>query len=264
MITIKTKEEIELMAKGGKILKSVIDKLGKYITVGISGKDIEKIADKLIEETGGIANFKGQDGFPSCLCFSINEEIVHGTPDERVLKNGDIVTLDIGIFFPLNVFLEGSIDYKKYPNLKNGFHTDMARTYIVGEADFEIQRLVKANKKALKRGISQVKAGNKFGQIGSEIEKFATKEGYNVIKDLCGHGIGSNLHEDPDVLNYGDKKWGEIMKEGMVFCIEPMLSLGSDEIIKKGTSYVTEDNSLTAHFEDMVAVTKNGVIILTL
>ncbi|MDD3386463.1 MAG: M24 family metallopeptidase [Candidatus Pacebacteria bacterium] len=264
MITIKTKEEIELMAKGGKILKSVIDKLGKYITVGISGKDIEKIADKLIEETGGIANFKGQDGFPSCLCFSINEEIVHGTPDERVLKNGDIVTLDIGIFFPLNVFLEGSIDYKKYPNLKNGFHTDMARTYAVGEVDFNIQRLIKANKKALKRGISQVKAGNKFGQIGSEIEKFATKEGYNVIKDLCGHGIGSNLHEDPDVLNYGDKKWGEIMKEGMVFCIEPMLSLGSDEIIKKGTSYVTEDNSLTAHFEDMVAVTKNGVIILTL
>jgi len=263
MITIKTKEEVELMAKGGKILKSIINKLGEHIAIGVSGRDIEKIADKLIEETGGTANFKGQDGFPSCLCFSINEEIVHGTPGERVLKNGDIVTLDIGIFFPLNVFLKGDIDYKKYPNLKNGFHTDMARTYIAGEADFEIQRLVKANKKALKRGISQVKAGNRFGQIGEEMEKFSTREGYNVIKDLCGHGIGSNLHEDPDVLNYGDKKYGEIMKEGMVFCIEPMLSMGNDEIQKRGTAYITEDKSLNAHFEDMVAVTKKGAIILT-
>ena len=118
MITIKTKEEVELMAKGGKILNSLINKLGESVAIGVSGKDIEKIADKLIEETGGRANFKGQDGFPSCLCFSINEEIVHGTPGERVLKNGDIVTLDIGIFFPLNVFLKGDIDYKKYLDKK--------------------------------------------------------------------------------------------------------------------------------------------------
>jgi len=263
MITIKTKEEVAVMHLGGRYLKSVIDSLGEKISAGISGKDLEKMADKMIEESGGRSNFKGQDGFPSCLCFSVNEEIVHGTPDNRVLKDGDIVTIDIGIFFPLNVFLKGEIDYSKYPNLRKGFNTDMARTYIVGDVDFEIKRLVKANKKALKRGISHVKPGNTFGQIGEAIERFSEKQGFNVVKDLCGHGIGAQLHEDPDVLNYGKKKYGETMKEGMVFCIEPMLSLGSDNIKKRGTAYVTSDNSLNAHFEDMVAVTKNGVVVLT-
>lgn len=263
MITIKTKEEIEVMKEGGKYLKFVVDSLGEKLDIGVKDTEIEKLAEKMIEESGGKANFKGQDGFPSCLCFSINEEIVHGVPSKRILKSGDIVTIDIGIFFPLNVFLKGDIDYKKYPNLKDGFNTDMARTYIIGDADLEIKRLVKANKKALKRGISHVKEGNTFGQIGEAIERFSEKQGFNVIKNLCGHGIGSKLHEDPDVLNYGKRKYGPVMKEGMVFCIEPMLSMGSDEIKKRGTSYITEDNSLCAHFEDMVAVTKNGFILLT-
>lgn len=263
MITIKTKEEIDLMHKGGRILKSTIDELGKKIDVGISGKDIENEAEKLIEKTGGVPNFRGQDGFPSCLCFSINEEIVHGVPSERKLKDGDIVTIDLGIFFQINNFLKGDIDYKKYPNLKNGFHTDMARTYTVGNVNEEVERLIKTNKKALKRGISKVKAGVKTGEIGEAIEKFALREGYSVVKNLCGHGIGAKLHEDPEILHYGSKKYGDLLKEGMVFCIEPMLSMGSDEIFKRGMAYVTDDNSLSAHFEDMVAVTKNGVIVLT-
>lgn len=263
MITIKTKEEIDLMHQGGRILKSTIDKLGKKIDIGVSGKEIELEAERLIKETGGVPNFRGQDGFPSCLCFSVNEEIVHGVPNRRKLKDGDIVTIDLGIFFQINTFLKGGIDYRKYPNLKNGFHTDMARTYSVGNVNEEVERLLKNNKKALKRGISKVKAGVKTGEIGEAIEKFAQREGYEVIKNLCGHGIGAKLHEDPDILHYGSKKYGEVMKEGMVFCIEPMLSLGSDEIIKKGMAYITDDNSLNAHFEDMVAVTKNGVIVLT-
>jgi methionyl aminopeptidase len=263
MITIKTKEEIDLMHQGGRMLRSIVDELGKKIDIGVSGRDIEAEAEILIQNTGGVPNFRGQDGFPSCLCFSINEEIVHSVPSERKLKDGDMVTIDLGIFFQINTFLKGDIDYRKYPNLKNGFHTDMARTYSVGNVNEEVERLLKNNKKALKRGISKVKAGVKTGEIGEAIEKFAQREGYEVIKNLCGHGIGAKLHEDPDILHYGSKKYGEVMKEGMVFCIEPMLSLGSDEIIKKGMAYITDDNSLNAHFEDMVAVTKNGAMVLT-
>ncbi len=263
MITIKTKEEIDLMHRGGKVLKSVIDELGRKIDVGVSGKEIESEAEKLIQQVGGVPNFKGEDGFPSCLCFSINEEIVHSVPSERRLKDGDIVTIDLGIFFQISTFLGGDINYKKYPNLKNGFHTDMARTYGVGNISDEIKRLLKVNKKALKRGISKVRAGVKTGEIGEAIEKFGEREGYKIIKNLCGHGIGAKLHEDPEILHYGSKRYGEIMKAGMVFCIEPMLSLGSDEIVKKGTAYLTDDNSLNAHFEDMVAVTSRGAMVLT-
>jgi len=263
MITIKTKEEIEVMAKGGKILSSIVDVLGSKLGVGVKGTDIEKLAEELIKESGGESNFKGQDGFPSVLCFSVNEEVVHGLPGKRVLKNGDIVTIDLGIFFPLEKFVE-NIDLKKYPNLKKGFHTDMARTYMVGEANPEVQRLVKASKKALKRGISKVKAGNTFGELGAEIQKFAESQGFSVVRDLCGHGIGAELHEDPDVLNYGKKNWGDIMEEGMVFCIEPMLTMGSFKVKRsEGITYVTEDGSMSAHFEDMVAVTAEGVVVLT-
>jgi len=263
MITIKTKEEIEAMAKGGKILSLIVNALGEKITPGARGEEIEKMAEEMIKESGGKSNFKGQGGFPSVLCFSVNEEIVHGLPDERVLKSGDIVTIDLGIFFPLSKFVS-NIDEKKYPNLKNGFNTDMARTYIVGEASPEIQRLVKASKKALKRGIGKVKPGNTFGELGAEIQKFAQSQGFDVIHDLCGHGIGAKLHEDPDVLNYGKKNWGDVMEEGMVFCIEPMLTMGSHKVKKsKGITYVTEDGSLSAHFEDMVAVTTGGVLVLT-
>jgi methionyl aminopeptidase len=263
MITIKTKEEIEAMAEGGKILASIVDALGKEIAAGVNGSDIERMAEEMIKENGGESNFKGQDGFPACLCFSVNEEIVHGIPDQRVLKNGDIVTIDLGVFFSLTKFVE-NVDEKKYPNLKNGFHTDMARTYIVGEASQEVQRLIKVSKKALKRGISKVRPGNTFGELGEAIQKFALSQGFDVIRDLCGHGIGAELHEDPDILNYGKKDWGDVMEEGMVFCIEPMLTMGGNKIKKsEGITYITEDGSLSAHFEDMVAVTASGVQILT-
>jgi len=147
MIPIKTDEEIEVMRRGGEVLAEILEELGKEIKVGIRGKDLESRAEQLIIKSGGKCNFKGQDGFPSCLCFSVNEEIVHGVPGERALKNGDIVTLDLGIFFPLEKFFSGKIDLSKYPNLKNGFHTDMAKTFLVGEVDLEIQRLVKVTKK---------------------------------------------------------------------------------------------------------------------
>jgi methionyl aminopeptidase len=264
MIPIKTKQEIQVMKKGGMILASIIDELEKEIKVGIEGAYLEKRAQGLIAKAGGKCSFKGQDGFPSCLCFSINEEIVHGIPN-KTAKAGDILTLDLGIFFPLNKFISGNINEKEYPNLKNGFHTDMAKTFLVGEVDLETQRLVRITKKALKRGIKKVRPGVTFGDIGETIERYVTKQGFDVVRELCGHGIGKNLHEEPDVLNFGDRHSREIVKEGMVFCIEPMVCLG-DSRIKKGKdgySYITKDGSLCAHFEHMVAVTKDGSITLT-
>ncbi|MFA5368412.1 MAG: type I methionyl aminopeptidase [Candidatus Paceibacterota bacterium] len=262
MISIKTLEEIRVMRLGGKILAEAMDLLGDMAIPGAKSEDFEKTAEKIVKESGGKCSFKGQDGFPSCLCFSVNEEIVHGTPVGKILKEGDIVSLDFGIFFPLSVFIK-EIDQKKYPNLKNGFHTDMARTYLVGEVDPETQRLVRATKKSLKRGIKKVKPGITFGDIGETIQRYADSQSFGIIRDLCGHGIGKDLHEDPEILNYGKRHTGEKLKEGMVFCLEPMLTNGSIKIKKRGSAFVTEDGSLSAHFEDMMAVTRDGVIVLT-
>lgn len=252
------------MKKGGLILAQTLEELGKEVKIGVIGEYLEKKAQGLIAKHGGKCSFKGQDGFPSCLCFSINEEIVHGIPDNRTVKDGDILTLDLGIYFPLSKFISGKIDEKKYPNIKNGFHTDMAKTFLIGDVDPEIQRLVRITKKTLKRGIKKVRPGITFGDLGETIERYATNQGFNVVRELCGHGIGKNLHEEPDVLNFGERHSGDIIKEGMVFCIEPMLCTGDSRIKKsKNYSYITKDNSYSAHFEHMVAVTNNGSIVLT-
>ncbi|MFA5178352.1 MAG: type I methionyl aminopeptidase [Candidatus Paceibacterota bacterium] len=263
MIPIKTLEEIEIMKKGGFVLARIMEALGQMAIPQARGEDLENQAEKLIQKAGGRCSFKGQDGFPSCLCFSVNQEIVHGLPKEKILKQGDIVSLDLGIFFPLEVFLKGKIELTKYPNLKNGFHTDMARTFLVGEVDPEVQRLVRATKKALKRGIKKAKPGITFGDLGETIGRYIESQNFGTVRELCGHGIGKDLHEDPDILNYGYRHSGEKIKQGMVFCLEPMLTMGSEKIKKKGFSFVTEDGSLSAHFEDMVAITKDGAIVLT-
>lgn len=266
MITIKTKEEIEVMHKGGKLLAWVMDKLEAEVEVGLVAENLEFLAEKLIKEVGGNPSFKGQGGFPSCLCFSVNDEIVHGVPKDKVLKSGDVISLDFGIHFKLEKFLGKNINIEKYPNLGAGFHTDMARTYIVGAAkDSEIDRLVKITKKTLKRGIKKVRPGISLGDVGETMFRYADNQGFGVVKSLCGHGIGAELHEDPEVLNYGKRHTGDIIKEGMVFCIEPMLTNGGNRIAKSkdGNAYVTEDGSIAAHFEHMVAVMKEGCIILT-
>ena len=263
MIAIKTQEEIKVMRQGGIILASILDSLGAMVKPGVRAEEFEHTAERMILATGGKCNFKEQDGFPSCLCFSVNEEIVHGTPRGKVLKDGDIVSLDIGIFFPLKVLLKDQIDFKNYPNLKNGFHTDMARTYLVGEVDPEIQRLVRVTKKALKRGIKKCKPGITFGDLGETIQRYIESQSFGLVRDLCGHGIGKNLHEDPEVPNYGQRHAGEKLKPGMVFCIEPMLTMGGGKIKRRNSAFITEDNSMAAHFEDMVAITKDGVIVLT-
>jgi methionyl aminopeptidase len=254
MISIKTPKEIEIMGEGGKILAKIMKELEKNVRPGISTKELDRLAESLILKSGGKCSFKGYKDsggysaipYPACLCTSINEEIVHAVPSERILKEGDIISLDLGIFY-------------------KGFHTDMAITVPVGEVSFEAKRLIRVTKKALKLAIKKVKPGNTFGDISNTIQRYVESQGFNVIRDLCGHGIGKELHEDPQILNYGKRHSGEKLKEGMVFCIEPMVSIGDWHIKRKkdGFGYETFDGSLSAHFEHTVAVTIDGYRILT-
>jgi methionyl aminopeptidase len=228
--------------------------LKKRVRPGITTMELEKLAESLILKAGGKCSFKGyksKDGesirpYPYCLCTSVNEEIVHVPPSERVLKEGDVLKIDIGILY-------------------KGFHTDMAITVPVGKVSFEAQRLIRVTKKALKLAIKKAKPGNTFGDIGNTIQRYVESQGFNVVRELCGHGIGRELHEEPQILNYGKRKTGEKIKEGMVFCIEPMVTAGDWHLkrTKDGFGYQTVDGSLTAHFEHTVAVTKNGGRVLT-
>ena len=254
MIEIKTPQEIEIMAEGGRILAKIMKELEKRVRPGIKTMELEKLAESLILKAGGKCSFKGyksKDGesirpYQFCLCTSVNEEIVHVPPSDRVLKEGDVLKIDIGIFY-------------------KGFHTDMAITVPVGKVSFEAQRLIRVTKKALKLAIKKVRPGNTFGDIGNTIQRYVESQGFNVVRELCGHGIGRELHEDPKILNYGKRKSGEKIKEGMVFCIEPMVTAGDWHLkrTKDGFGYQTVDGSLTAHFEHTVAVTKNGCRVLT-
>ncbi len=246
MIKIKTKEEIEIMAEAGKILAKIVKELTAKVKPGVSTKDLDKTAESLVLRYGVKPSFKNYNNFPAVLCTCINEELVHCIPSSRKLKEGDIISLDMGIIY-------------------KGYHSDMAVTLAVGEVSDEAQRLIKATKKALKRGIKKVRPGITFGDIGNTIQRHAEGQGYGVIRDLCGHGIGKDLHEEPEIPNYGKRKTGPIVKEGMVFCIEPMIAIGDWHIKKAqdGYGFQTKDNSLSAHFEHTMAVTSKGVRILT-
>jgi len=246
MVSIKTPEEVETMREGGKILGSIMKELERQIQPGITTKELDRLAESLVLKSGAKCSFKGYENFPACLCTSINEEIVHVSPSERVLKEGDIITLDLGIFY-------------------KGFHTDMAVTLAVGEVDPEVARLIRVTKKALKRGLKKVRPRNTFGDIGNTIQRYVESQGFNVVRDLCGHGIGKELHEEPKILNYGKRHTGPEIKEGMTFCLEPMVTMGDWKIKRTANShgYQTEDGSLSCHFEHTIVVLKDGCQILT-
>jgi len=246
-INIKTPAEIEIMAEGGRILAKIMKELKRRVKPGITTKELDEIAEKLILKSGGEPSFKGHQGFPATLCTSINEEIVHALPSERILKKGDIISLDLGIFY-------------------KGFHSDMAITLPVDKIEPEVLRLIWVTKKALKRGIKKTRPGNTIGDIGNAIQRYVESQGFNVVRELAGHGIGRKLHEEPEILNYGKRHSGFEIKEGMVFCLEPMVTMGNWKIKKSadGYGYQTEDNSLSAHFEHTIAVTQNGCRILTI
>jgi methionyl aminopeptidase len=247
MISIKSLKEIEIMAEGGRILAQIMKELEKQVKPGVTTKELDRLAESLIFKYRGKCSFRGYQGFPTCLCASVNEEIVHAVPSSRQLKEGDILSLDLGIEY-------------------GGYHTDMAVTLPVGKIDSEAQRLIRVAKKALKRGIKKIRPGNTFGDIGNTIQRYVESQGFSVICDLGGHGIGRNLHEDPQVPNYGKRHRGEKLKEGMTFCIEPMVTAGDCKIKKSkdGHGFETADASLSAHFEHTVAVTQYGARILTM
>ncbi len=246
MISVKTDEEIKIMKEGGKILAGITRELEKQVKPGVATEELNRAAEALILKSGGQPSFKGYQGFPAALCVSVNEELVHIAPSARKLKEGDIVSLDIGM------------EYKEY-------HSDMAVTLPVGKVSPEAQRLIRVTKKALKRGMKKVRPGNTFGDIGNTIQRYVESQGYNVVRNLCGHGIGKELHEDPQILNFGKRGEGAEIKEGMTFCLEPMVTVGSWKVkkAKDGYGFQTADGSLCAHFEHMVAVTEKGCRVLT-
>ena len=246
MIPIKTPEEIELMQKSGQILAKIMRELKVKVEPGITTKELDKLAEKLIFDCEVKPAFKGYNGFPAVLCTSINEQIVHGVPSNRKLIEGDILSLDFGVIY-------------------DNFCSDMAVTLPVGSIDPEVNRLIRVTKKALKRAIIRVKPGKTLGDIGQAIENYIEGQGFKIVKELCGHGIGKQLHEKPDVLNFGKRHKGEKLKPGMVLALEPMAVMGNPGI-KKGSDgfcYQTADHSLSAHFEHTVAVTEKGPRILT-
>lgn len=247
MISIKSSKEIEVIAEGSKILANILRELKLRTKPGITTKELDRVAETLIFEHGGKCSFKGYQGFPACLCTSINEVIVHGIPSERIIKEGDLLSLDLGI---------------KY----KGFHSDMATTFVVGgNCSPEVNSLIQTTKESLKKGIEKAVAGNTFGDIGNTVEKTATSKGFSVFRNLCGHGIGRNLHEDPNIFNFGKAGTGPLIKEGMTFCIEPMLSMGQIETLIAEDDYgiQTKDGSLSAHFEHTIAIINGRGIALT-
>ncbi len=246
MVNIKTKEEIELMKYSGHINYLCHKLLEKNLRPGITTKELENIARKFMEENGCTSSTIGYEGYPGYLCISVNDEVVHGIPGKRKLKNGDIVSLDI------------SIKYK-------GYHSDSAATYPVGTVTEKKKYLMEHTKEALYEGIKQVKEGATIGDIGHAIEQCAHKYHLGVVRELCGHGVGTELHEDPNVFNYGKPHTGMVLKAGMTIAIEPMLNLGTKEIcmLDDDWTIVTMDGKPSAHFEHTVLVTKDGYEILT-
>ena len=251
MISIKTEEEIRIMQEGGKILSEILKKLSEEVRPGITTWSLEELARELIKKYPDTEPaFLGHNDYPAVLCVSVNEEIVHCLPSKRKIKPGDLVSLDFGI---------------KY----KGFNIDSATTVLAGpendsKSDLK-EELINATKECLNRGISAAKIGNTIGDISNAIQKHAEKNGFSVIRDLVGHGIGRELHEDPEVPNFGQAGRGPVLKKGMVIAIEPMLSTGSYDVIedKKTLAWKTKDNSLSAHFEHTIAITKDEPLVLT-
>ena len=244
-VTIKSAHEIELMRESCRLLSLVFDGMEKMIKPGITTAEINQLGDRLIREYGGIPNFLNYDGYPASICVSVNDEVVHGIPDNRKLKNGDILKVDLTVRF-------------------KGYESDSARTYIIGNVSDDVRSLVENTKNALYKGLSVVKAGTPLSLIGKTIEDYAHKNGLSIVEELVGHGIGTSMHEDPDVPNFYTKT-NVILKEGMTICIEPMLNLGKRSVYLDDNDWTvkTEDGMPSAHFEHTIVVTKDGYEILT-
>ncbi|MFH1360592.1 MAG: type I methionyl aminopeptidase [Candidatus Omnitrophota bacterium] len=246
LIKIKTNDELQALRKSGKILASIREDIKRSLKPGIMTQEIDKKAEKLIRRAKAQSAFKGYRGYPACICTSINEEVVHGIPANRILKEGDILSIDIGI-------------------IVDQYYADTAFTIGIGPIDARWQRLIDVTKVSLDKGIAQAKAENHLSDISHAIQSFVESHGFSVVREFVGHGIGKALHEDPEIPNFGRPHQGPLLKEGMVLAIEPMVNAGSwqTKILNDGWTVVTQDGQPSAHFEHTVAVTGKGPEIFT-
>jgi methionyl aminopeptidase len=247
MIHYKTKEELEIMRQTCLLVSKAHATVVPFLKPGMTTFEVNNIVETFILDNGGLPSFKNYNGFPAATCISVNEAVVHGFPGDHVLKDGDIISLDIGIY-------------------KNGFHGDSAYTYAIGEVTDAVMRLLRVTKESLYLGIEKARAGNRIGDIANAIQEHTEKKnGYGVVRELVGHGLGRDLHEDPQVPNYGKKGSGPKLKEGMVLAIEPMINMGVKEVVhlNDGWTVLTKDRKPSAHFEHDVCITKGDPDILT-
>lgn len=246
MISIKSPREIEYLKVAGEITGSTLKHIKQYIKPGITTKQLDQIAEEYIIKRGATPSFKGYEGFPATICASINEEVVHGIPSNRKLKEGDIITIDVGACY-------------------KGYHGDSAYTFPVGKISEEKEELLKHTEESLYEGLKVIKAGKKIGDIGNAVSNHAHKYNLGVVEELVGHGVGTSVHEEPNVPNYGKPNTGPTLKEGMVIAVEPMLNLGTRHvyILDNDWTIVTADGKPSAHFEHTILVTKDGYEILT-
>ncbi len=246
-IALKTPSEIEKMRRSGAILRQVHQAVSAAVRPGATTMDLERVAEATIDKLGATAAFKGYNNYPACLCTSVNHEVIHGIPSaKKVLQSGDIVSVDCGV-------------------IVEGYYSDAAETYAVGQPSAEVQRLLDVTKASLERAIQAVHVGATVGDIGATVQELCEGEGYGVVRDFVGHGIGKNMHEDPQVPNFGRRGKGTKLRVGMVLAIEPMINAGSADVkvLQDGWTAVTVDGSMSAHFEHTVAVTKDGPLVLT-
>jgi len=246
MIPLKSLKDLAMLKRSGAILASVMQKLQAVLVPGITTLDIDLLSEELIRKEHALAAFKGYKGFPGTACVSVNEEIVHGIPGSRVILEGDIVSIDLGVNY-------------------EGFFSDMAVTLPVGKVESDKLKLIAAAQESLSLGIKQAQVGNFLTDISHSIQSFVEAQGFSVVRQFVGHGIGTALHEEPEIPNFGSPGLGPRLKNGMVLAIEPMINLGSWEclVIKNGWTAVTKDHSPSAHFEHTVAVTDKGPVVLT-
>jgi methionyl aminopeptidase len=246
MIPLKSEEDLEVLKKAGVITARILNRLREAIKPGISTAEIDRLTEELVSREKVIPAFKGYKGFPASICISVNEEVVHGIPGERVIADGDIVSLDLGVNY-------------------SGYFSDSAVTLAIGKVDSRKKKLIEAARNALAQGIRQARPGGRLTDISYAIQNYVEKNGFSVVRQFVGHGIGRALHEEPEIPNFGEKGRGPVLKAGMVLAIEPMVNLGTweCEILENGWTAVTRDRLSSAHFEHTVAITMDGPRILS-
>ena len=246
MITIKTPDDFAKMAVAGKVVAEVLGAVQEAAVAGVSMRELDELAERIIRERGCVPSFLGYHGFPGSLCTSPNNVIVHGIPGDYRIRDGDVISIDAGAIY-------------------EGWHGDAARTFAVGDVDDSMRRLIASTEEAMWAGIEQAKAGNRLGDVGNAIQRIAERDGYHAVREYIGHGIGREMHEAPQVPNYGEPGKGLKLKTGMAICIEPMFNVGTaaTRLLDDGWTVVTADGSLSAHFENTVGLTEDGPVVFT-